>query len=337
MKVQMACLSVVAALAVGPQAAVAADFGNVPPGGVINGGIRDYGGAGGVPVPAPVPIPDYKPSFYFRIDGGYGISGNTSVSESGGQYGWLTPNGQNGYSSTFGNGPDLQAFDPAWLSKDFSDIATYGAGVGTYIGSGWRMDATVEGRSNNEAELNGSATFNSNSWYPDPNSINVPPPVVYGNDANGNGVVDRITHVDFQDKTTIAGSVWMANLYYDFMTTERGFTPYVGAGVGLVWNELKRVHTTTVTSCDNENPCAGTRTDYAKTTEGKADTASLAAALMAGASYQLTDITSLDVGYRFLYLAGTDFDTNIDGYNSNMSISDQYIHQIRAGLRFDVN
>jgi opacity protein-like surface antigen len=58
---------------------------------------------------------------------------------------------------------------------------------------------------------------------------------------------------------------------------------------------------------------------------------------MAGLTYQVTDITSVDVGYRLLYLEGTGFDMNIDGYNSHISIGDQFVHQIRAGLRFDVN
>jgi hypothetical protein len=49
MKVQIACLSVLAAMAAATVSATAADFGNVPPGGVVDGGIKDYGGAGGVP------------------------------------------------------------------------------------------------------------------------------------------------------------------------------------------------------------------------------------------------------------------------------------------------
>jgi opacity protein-like surface antigen len=333
MKVQIACLSVLTALAVGPQLAAAADFGNVPPGGVINGGIRDYGGAGGVPVPAPVPIPEYKPSFYFRIDAGYGVLSNPTVTEEGGQYGWTTNSDtQNGYSSTFGNGPDLQAFDPAWLSTDFGNLVTYGAGVGYYIGSGWRMDATLEARSRDEININGSASFVSNGWHNDITGARV-----YDSDLDSDGQLgDRTTHVSIKDKTEIKGTVWMANMYYDLMKTDRGFTPYVGAGLGFVWNEMTRDHTTTVTSEATTGGCGCTR-DYSKTTNTKTDTVSLAAALMAGASYQLTDISSLDVGYRFLYLGGTGFTSDVDYSASNISISDQYIHQLRAGLRFDVN
>ncbi len=334
MKVQIACLTVLMATAAGLQPAGAADFGNVPPGGVVNGGIKDYGGAGGVPVPAPVPIPEYKPSFYFRIDGGYGVLSSPSVSESGGTYGWTTANGENGFSGDPKVGPDLQAFDPAWLSTDFGNLVTYGAGVGYYIGGGWRADAMIEGRSRDEININGSANFDSNSWHDD---FNNPGTKIYDTDLNSDGTFpDRKTHVSMQDKTEIKGTIWMANIYYDLMTTDRGITPYVGAGLGFVWNEMTRDHTTTITSEDTTAPC-NCRTDYAKTAHAKTDTVSLAAAAMAGASYRLSEITSLDVGYRFLYLGGTSFDTDIDGYTSHMSISDQYVHQVRAGLRFDVD
>jgi opacity protein-like surface antigen len=335
MKVRIACLTVLAAMTAGYQQAVAADFGNVPPGGVINGGIRDYGGAGGVPVPAPVPIPEYKPSFYFRVDAGYGVLSSETVTEDGAQYGQII-NRENGYSSTFGNGPDIQAFDPAWLSSDFANLTTYGVGVGYYIGSGWRMDATLEGRSRDEININGSDDWMSHGYVDD--DLNPSTPALYTTDLNNDLTLDdRATHANFTGKTEFKGTVWMANIYYDLMKTDRGLTPYVGAGLGFVWNEFNREHTTTVTSCDNLNPCAGPRTEYSKSTNTKTDTVSLAAALMAGASYQMTDVSSLDVGYRFLYLGGTGFTSDVDGYASTISISDQYIHQVRAGLRFDVN
>jgi opacity protein-like surface antigen len=334
MKVQIACLSVLTALAVGPQLAAAADFGNIPPGGVVNGGIKDYGGAGGVPVPAPVPIPDYKPSFYFRIDGGYGLISQPSVSESGYRYGGEI-NGQNANANEGDAAATLLSTNPSWLGTNFDNFVTYGAGVGYYVGGGWRIDGTIEGRSYDSVSVNGTNSWISYGFLADTNLDGTPD--AFTSDLDGDTVLlDRTTHISIRDKTQIKGTVWMANVYYDLMST-RGFTPYVGAGVGLVWNEMQRRHSTTVTSDSNTPPTCGCQNEFSSTTQENRDSASLAAAAMVGASYQISEITSLDLGYRFLYLGGTSFDMNIDGYDSHVSIGDQYVHQLRAGLRFDVN
>ena len=336
MKVQIACLAALGAVAVGPQFAAAADFGNIPAGGVVNGGIRDYGGAGGVPVPSPVPIPDYKPSFYFRIDGGYGVMSQPSVSESGYKYGGEigTPNGANANGTEGALAATLLQTDPSWLGEDFENLMTYGAGVGYYLGDGWRVDATIEGRSKDEVSINGAnswTSFGTRDVDSDPTTPNV-----LTSDLNLDGTFnDRTTRIVIKDKTEIKGTVWMANMYYDLMSTG-GFTPYVGAGLGFVWNEMKRTHTTTVTSESNVSPI-DLQTPFSSSTSENSDSVSLAAALMVGASYQITEITSLDFGYRFLYLGGTSADMNVDGYNSHLEIGDQYVHQLRAGLRFDVN
>jgi opacity protein-like surface antigen len=341
MKVHIACLSVLTAIAVGSQLAAAADFGNVPPGGVVNGGIRDYGGAGGVPVPAPVPIPDYKPSFYFRIDAGYGIMSQPSVTESGYKYGDVM-NGENAHAT--GSPLVLTPLSPnsSWFNTDFSDLATYGAGVGYYIGDGWRADATIEGRSKNELDIDGSASWTSYGYRD--TDANPATPDVLTSDLDVNGTAnDRTTTINVHDRTTLNGAVFMANLYYDLMTGHR-FNPYVGAGLGVVWNDMQRKHTTLETSLPTGAPSGTTPTTEisSTTTTARAETASLAAAAMVGLTYQISDITSVDFGYRFLYLGGTGFDMTIDDtnshvYNSHVSFGDQFVHQIRAGLRFDVN
>ena len=307
----------------------AADWDNAP----SNGGIRDYGGAGGVPVPAPVPIPDYAPSWYFRIDAGIGMVSDPDFTESGYTYGDIV-NGRNGYPGV--SGPVLQDLDPTWFTSDFSNLSTFGAGVGYYLGGGWRMDATIEKRSNDQAYIQGTETWDSHSYYDDPAN-----PIVgidtYGTNANGNAIlVDRLTTLTVSDRIDIDGTVWMANAYYD-LGSRRGFTPYIGAGVGFVWNEFDRTHTTTLESCDNENPCGGSTTEYTATASTNANKISLAAAAMAGFSYDISDITAVDVGYRYLFLGGTNFVMGINGVESRISIGDQHVHQVRAGLRFNVN
>ncbi|MEQ1653027.1 MAG: opacity family porin [Hyphomicrobium sp.] len=342
MKVQIACLSLAAIAAVTTASANAADW---------NGGagsIKDMSGSAGIPVPAPVPIPEYKPSYYFRLDAGLGTISQPSISEDGYSYGGIV-DGANGYPGA--TGPVLQTLDPTWLGSDFSTLSTFGGGIGYYFGGGWRMDASVEKRSNDQVNISGSESWDSHAFYTDPLD---PTRTIYGTDPggdldgdgdggdlNGDGVldepeVDRRTTLSVNDQTSVDGTIWMANMYYD-LGARRGFTPYIGGGVGFIWNQIERTHNTTITSCALEDPCGGTTTHYNQTFTAEADTISLAAAAMAGFSYQVTEITSLDIGYRYLYLGGTDFVMNIDGTESRVTIGDQHSHQFRAGLRFDVN
>lgn len=328
MKVQIAWFSLAALVAVMPEQSVAADWNSGA------GSIKDMSGSAAVPVPAPVPIPDYKPSWYFRMDAGYGVMSEPTISEHGFQYGGLI-NGENANGKLGASKPALLSNDPSWLSTDFNDMATFGAGVGYYIGGGWRADATVEGRSNNQIEINGKDSWTSFGYRDtDNNPLTAD---VLTSDLDGDGKPnDRTTHIVLKDKTSVTGTVWMANLYYDLMTGQR-FNPYVGAGFGFVWNDLERKHTTTVTSQDNLKPDCGCTNEYSKSTTARSESVSLAAAAMAGVTYQLSDITSIDVGYRALYLGGADFNSTIDGYSSHISGGDQFLHEVRAGLRFDVN
>lgn len=346
MKVQFACVSLAALVAALGQSAHAADF-SVG----ADGSVKDMSSpVPAVAVPAPVPVMEYKPQWYFRLDAGIGTVSEPDISERGYRYGGLTGpgsggrtgdytgdrTGRNGYDGTFADNADLQYLDPTWFTSDFSNLSTFGGGIGYYLGGGFRLDATVEKRSNDQAYIGGTETWNSNSYYDAPPITGVID--TYGTDANDNGIVDRRTTIEVSDRTDVDGTVWMANMYYDFSQV-RGFTPYVGAGIGFVWNQLERNHTTIIQSCDNEaNPgCSGGDTDYSREASTEANTISLAAAAMAGFSYQISDITSVDVGYRYLYLGGTDFAMSIDGVESRVEIGDQHVHQVRAGLRFDVN
>ena len=63
----------------------------------------------------------------------------------------------------------------------------------------------------------------------------------------------------------------------------------------------------------------------------------LAANVTAGVSYKVSDVTSLDFNYRYLYVGGTSSTMVINGYSSTVDIEDQHEHYLRAGLRFDIN
>ncbi len=111
----------------------------------------------------------------------------------------------------------------------------------------------------------------------------------------------------------------LANAYVD-LGTYHGITPYVGAGIGgayMKWHNLN-------------NTIGGVTTVHKGASEFR-----FAWALMAGASYCLTDNLEMDLGYRYTRVhggrmfeyapvAGPGFD---DGLN---------VHEARAGLRWNL-
>ncbi|RWE27874.1 outer membrane protein [Mesorhizobium sp.] len=108
----------------------------------------------------------------------------------------------------------------------------------------------------------------------------------------------------------------LANAYVD-LGTYHGITPYVGAGIGgarVKWDDVRDPNTTEF------NPGVSSwRFAYA---------------LMAGASYCLTDKLILDAGYRFSHIQGGrmfEFDTSSSGPGFDHGID---THEVRGGLRY---
>jgi len=119
------------------------------------------------------------------------------------------------------------------------------------------------------------------------------------------------------DTSSYTAFLLLANAYVD-LGTWHGITPYVGAGIGganLKWANL-------------------VNNDDDGTFEHRGHSSwRFAYALMAGASYCLTDRTKLDVGYRYSHLNGG----NMFGYNAGGGPGfDKGIdsHEVRAGLRY---
>ena len=133
------------------------------------------------------------------------------------------------------------------------------------------------------------------------------------------------------------------NGYYDF---DRGpqsrFTPYIGAGVGFAWNELKRNNLTVVDERDCAGGCSGSFDRVnSYSVQDKTHDVVFAASAMAGLSYRISDYALVDMNYRYLYAGSTDVELGIRGRGiggtSKVSIGEVHEHQLRAGLRFDVN
>lgn len=128
---------------------------------------------------------------------------------------------------------------------------------------------------------------------------------------------DRYRYDDGTNTIDASHTVWsgLLNGYYDIATIA-GVTPYVGAGVGFTYSKH---------SVDIDVPSVADvswsdrRYDFAY-------------ALMAGASFKVTDNLSIDAGYQFLHAPKMRYlDTNtLEVEESTRQ------HQIKVGLRYDL-
>ena len=130
------------------------------------------------------------------------------------------------------------------------------------------------------------------------------------------------------DRLNVNRVVGLVNLYWDILP--RGaITPYVGAGIGFTYNDISRTHLTTED--------AGGGPLSVKSGSGNETSVSLAAALMAGASFSLNHQWALDVSYRALYLEGGSVTTTLNTTEiSKVTIGDVWEHQARVGLRLNL-
>jgi opacity protein-like surface antigen len=110
----------------------------------------------------------------------------------------------------------------------------------------------------------------------------------------------------------------LANAYAD-LGTWHGVTPYLGAGIGGAHIKWDTVYDPTPGATETNPGAKNWRFAYA---------------LMAGASYCLTDHLKLDAGYRFTHIqGGRMFDYDVTsagpGYDRGMNV-----HEVRGGLRY---
>jgi opacity protein-like surface antigen len=275
---------------------------------VIYGGVRQAGGTA-VPVPAPVPIPEVSTGWYVRIDAAYS-QGDTKKYRSTDPY-----------------------VDSIRGDSYLDNFPRYGLGVGYYLNKWLRMDVTVDQR--NDVTSRGTGVRS----YTIPNAA--------GGSVGGAGLVPLgpISMRDtYSDSFISSNSTALLNAYVD-LPIYSSFTPYVGGGIGFVRHQLKgRAFSKTTTCVDNvdcnpnmvDDQGVSTVNGSFSATAGGVDYA-LATALMAGFSYKVWDNWKIDVGYRWLHLAGTTWTGRSTNTVENLRLPDQNIHELRAGLRIDVN
>lgn len=169
----------------------------------------------------------------------------------------------------------------------------------------------------------------------------------FNNYLRGDVTFDHLTKTDFRgstsgtcgpvggeyacssdDRSSFRAYSLMANIYVD-LGTYAYFTPYVGAGFGASYVKWNKLRNSVDCATPSDPGCAYTEHD------GKGKWRATAA-LMAGATIDVTCNLKADVGYRFRYIDGGD----MFGFASNGGPGRDkgiYSHEARVGARYMFN
>ncbi|MGC4026190.1 MAG: porin family protein [Mesorhizobium sp.] len=188
-----------------------------------------------------------------------------------------------------------------WANFGEAEYITYGAGVplpGTDI---------LEGDLDGAFTLGAGVGYQINSHF----RTDVTADYWFKSDFNGSSSNGATT-----DTSSMSAWLLLANAYVD-LGTWGGFTPYIGGGIGgahVKWDDL------TNTPPGVEHPGSSNWR--------------FAAAVMAGASYCLTDKLQLDAGYRFTHVEGGRMFEQVGtqpgpGFDDGLNV-----HEVRGGLRY---
>ncbi|WP_208249739.1 outer membrane protein [Rhizobium sp. T1470] len=219
--------------------------------------------------------------------------------------GWYL-RGDLGYAPWTGNeeptyhvgGADAGEFDPARFSQPVSG----GVGIGYQFTDIWRADLTTDFF---KSDFTGTARLDL------PCAASAP----------------AGTGCSYGTRADVRAYGIMTNGYAD-LATVAGFTPYVGAGVGITnvrWGSVR-----SQPECvDGASTCAGAT--FARQDFNGENSWRFTYALMVGVSYEVTDNIKVDLGYRFSDIAGGSMFTgpsSASGRDDGMTR-----HEVRVGLR----
>lgn len=262
-----------------------------------SGSVKDYGS---MPdgVPVPAPVPVPLLKADYYIRADVGVGFGDTMSAS-----------EEGLVYGYDAAGSAVTVPDSWVGGDDTLPMTFGIGIGRYWSDRFRTDLTFEWIRQSKALIDGQTTYV---------------------DAAGD------THeISMQDETKREGGLFLANAYLDLAGDEKArLKPYIGAGVGFALNILSRESIVSEAIC---NPCGGTYAWYEDTAGKKTTVTSFAAAAMVGFTYDIHDSMKLDVGYRYLHVGGSDIGLNVFGGSSAVKIDSQNDHQIRAGIRMDID
>ena len=133
----------------------------------------------------------------------------------------------------------------------------------------------------------------------------------------------------------------MLNGYFDILP--RGlFTPYVGAGIGFVYNDIQRYRYQPGNRGDGRPGCPNRLHAQTSPHPARKTASAWPGALMGGISFAFDQRWVLDVNYRAQYLAGGSAYVNvvnpglISPQMSKGTEGDHWEHQVRVGLRWNI-
>jgi opacity protein-like surface antigen len=265
------------------------------------GSVKDYGGT---PVPAPIPVPIYDPVWYFRGDVGLQFGDAPAFSETGMVFGEL----YHAYAAEHTFGPNADA-----LKSDFDTSVTYAAGVGYRLNESFRLDVTGEKIRDQSFRIHDrtrAALLHNNA------------PVL--------GYLET----KYNDQLSTRGGAVLFNAYYDMPAHFGGFTPYIGGGLGFALVGVDRTNTTIEKAYDKSS--LAKQDQFSSTSKTEDNQTKLAAMATIGASYRVSDITELDLNYRYFYVDGVDASLLVNGHPSTIETDGTHDHQLRAGVRFNI-
>jgi opacity protein-like surface antigen len=201
----------------------------------------------------------------------------------------------------------------SFISESIGDTVVLGAGIGVQINQRFRFDLTGEYRSTADIK----AMDNLRGTLAAPAGTLQANTVYQGN---------------------LSAYVGLLNGYYDVFNW-RGFTPYVGAGIGAAHLRMNDITTSSAATFTGVNPADS----VVQLTSGLArpnSQTNFAWALMAGTSYDLSPNAKLDIGYRYLNMgSGVSVATGLidckcGTIGSPVKLSDLEAHEVRIGIRW---
>ncbi len=235
---------------------------------------------------------------YFRADVGYSWSRNPDIKFPVGNTVNTWDATDTSYTSSYtqtGSSVNDTSMENSWLGE-----AGFGCGSGSYgirgeLMLGYRGDRKIDGAPGDYTITNDHS-------------------------ASGTGVIVDPTVVD-PLHNSVKTYTLMANIYKD-LGKFGNVTPYVGAGVGVAYNQLSETYFTGTTTLPNR--IAGD------------NDLSLAWSLMAGIGYQISDRAIVDVGYRYIDMGkiSSQRHDNTGNINPRVVVDDLAAHEFKIGLRY---
>lgn len=272
-------------------------------------GIKDFGGAGGVPVPAPVPIPMYDAEWYIGVAAGAVLSDSAAVTN----IGSAMPVNDNLKNVLFGGISAGRYITPsirAEIAIDaYGDVTLAGPVAATYT------DAKTANSTIN------SGTLDTNHYD-----------------------VTRTDKVTLGRTTAMLNMFYDIDTGTSFRPYIGGGVGLTWRSMKRKWSEHAECAFTTNNVVHNypADSCAVSTTDlpasYDKSGSDSTERFDLALAAMAGISYEITPDIIWDNGYQLLWESnGVDISAQTVSGTSTVKYSSALQHHFRTGLRFNID